>query len=177
MCSFRCLLMERFMKCCFSMNLAFPVYRLGQKTWKKPPRGVQNACSSYDPLKNLLRNDKKCFFGTIITFSGVPGGRGGFRQRQRTIHPWVLPLQQARDTPPATVYFRHPLFRHSLRCGFTGRSFPDFWGPVFPRFWIRRVVMPGSPLRPVVKYWILVSAAAAQVFTLSRVLTHRVHQR
>ena len=36
--------MEPFMKCRFSMNLAFPAYRLGQKTWKMGPeigsRGV-----------------------------------------------------------------------------------------------------------------------------------------
>ena len=37
--SFRCLLMERFMKCRISMNLPFPEYRLGIKTWKMTPRG------------------------------------------------------------------------------------------------------------------------------------------
>ena len=33
LCSFRCLLTERFMKCHDSMNLALPAYHLGKKTW------------------------------------------------------------------------------------------------------------------------------------------------
>ncbi len=61
--------MERLMKCHFSMNLAFPVYRLGKKKHEKCPH---EACSSYDPLKNLLRNDKKCFLWVIMVSHAKP---------------------------------------------------------------------------------------------------------
>ena len=64
--------MERLMKCHVSMNLAFPVYRLGKKNMKNAPTGVQNACSSYEPLKNLLRNDKKCFLWVIMVSHAKP---------------------------------------------------------------------------------------------------------
>ena len=42
------------------------------KNMKKAPPGVQNACSSYDPLKNLLRNDKKCFLWVIMVSHAKP---------------------------------------------------------------------------------------------------------
>ena len=57
------------MECRISTNLAFSAYRLGKKKHENALRGVQNACSSYDPLKNPLQNDKKMFF---MGYYGIP---------------------------------------------------------------------------------------------------------
>ena len=58
--------MERFMKCRFSMNLAFPAYRLGKKTWKMPALGVETS----SPLKIHPEMIKNIYF--IKGYYGIP---------------------------------------------------------------------------------------------------------